>query len=184
MRRAIELRFFPLHEVVRIDSRAWPDASPVLQKLEATVPAAAHTSLIHARLSVEWLGPRGGHFLYGLLGASVEPSAGDSVRLDVMVGEGGPAERGTLADPLDRVHRGLPLEHARAVLDASVGFARRCGLPASRIHFDRAAHGEAGSSGLVFGTLAETLLALLSADLESEALRETVRARLLAGRSP
>lgn len=150
----------------------------------AKVLADGTAELVNKELTVEWLSPRGGHFLYGLLGATAEPLPGRNVELDVVVGEYDGRHPTSLASGLGQVHFGLPAEYASVVIASAESVLEKAfRLPASRISFDEAAYSDVGSSGMVFERLTEVVIALLSqkhnfAD-ESQSLRETVAGILL-----
>jgi len=132
---------------------------------------------------VEWLSPRGGHFLYGLLGATAQPTKGTDIELQVILGRRGSSPyRSLLASSLDRLHLGLPCQYAQAVLESAVTTLGNCPLPASTIRFDEAVYGEIGSSEFVFQRLAKVIIELLGADISHDhfVLRETITGILLS----
>ena len=94
-------------------------------------------------MAVEWAGRIGHPSSYALLGGALVPPPEPDQDTGWV--------KNTLAGRLDRVHSGLLAEYREAVNSATDG----------RLHIATAAHGEIGSSQLVFSRVATVLLAIL-----------------------
>jgi hypothetical protein len=173
----------PFHNTVRLATTRGAYRYRCEEELVAALPEISGSVLKNRCVIVEWLSPRGGHFLYGLLGGFAEPVGAAFGEVRVAVGErDGPPLEGTLVDALDRVHVGLPKDYAAAILTSAMAAVAKAPLSPSTIRFDEAVYGEVGSSEIVFERLATLVVRLMGMEIsgESELLRGTVTEVLLA----
>lgn len=164
-------------------ARLWTDGElPPLTGWAAVrrrLPADPRAAGEHRSLAVEVVIPRGGMISYGLLGATYEPVAGDSLDVAVLPGDWLPFER-ALAGPPEEVVTGLTTDYAEAVMDGAVAAAGTVtAVPGGSLIFDRAAHGAIGSSVALFRQLAAGITRMTLGGTESwqDTLREELRLR-------
>lgn len=155
-----------------------PDARYASKEiLEAWFPGDQECQVVNSEAAVELFVPRGGHALYGLLGATFRRASTDELKVQVATSSyNGPALENSLAHRVDDVRKGLVEEFARAVMDA---FRRTDPqvppLPPGRLLFDRAAQGMVGSCQVIFRELARLVVCVMVTDLSvqpTEQLRE------------
>ena len=159
----------PFRNKVRLTTTGDRCTYAVHEEFATLLPSIPGAALVNRFVTLEWLSPRGGHFLYGLLGARAQPTDGNYVDLHVLVGQSDhAAPRTNLADAIDRVHVGLPAVYARAVLASATDVFKRASFPASIVRFDTALHGEVGSSSMVFERLAEATTRLLAMPIRDD----------------
>jgi len=142
------------------ESRVWFDETPIEGRGTITVcrSAASNKDLVFLprRIVVEVMIPVG-FPMYGLLGASLEPSDdGFEVLVKSTPADGAIYPKALVPADVDEVRVGLSEEYVDAVREAlqhsiQVNLGS---LPQARIMFDVAAHGAAGSNNHVFGKLA------------------------------
>ncbi len=158
----------PRQNVVRLSTKREDCRFEIKEDLVATVSAHAGTTVENLCVTVEWFSPRGGHFLYGLLGAQCERVHGNAVELHVGVGKRELAPSvDTLVGKLDSLHAGLLRPYAEAVLRSGT-LLSNVHLPAMNVKFDAAVHGDTGSSALVFERLAEVVMHLFVEPMHAE----------------
>ena len=137
--------------------RLWQGDSP----LSATEPADRPERGESTSVTLEWFGPRGGHFVYGLLGATLaklDTPLAVRVALAANIPLAGIA---TPVDAMDELWTGLTPDFARSVEQAAL-IAAPHHLAGGLVVFDSAVHGRVGSSELVFSRLAVAVVQLLA----------------------
>lgn len=145
-----------------------------LETLTATETAAAAGGNHRvARVTLELFVPLGGHFLYGLLGAQLEPDASSELLIRVPTSSmDGRAYSDSLAAAVDDVRAGLPAEYGGSVLGALREQAPTL-LPGGKLAVTEAAHGVVGSSGSMFCRLAGLVCRLIaSGPMDDAALQQ------------
>jgi hypothetical protein len=146
-------------------ARVWLDALPeapyaVSERIHRHLKGTHGSSSRSFDAGVELFLPRGGRFMYGLLGGSFRNSEGEILQLAIdlsTVRE--PFFPASLAASLDGVRLGLPAEYAEAVVN---GLTAAAGGSASfapgHLLINRAAHSAVGSSSQIFQALAAILV--------------------------
>lgn len=149
-------------------ARVWFDASAVPAYTPSAevvrVVAATPGSLRDDRTAaVELFVPAGGRFLHGLLGGHFIPDQSDRLSIAASVTNGEQTDlTSSLAGGLDSVRVGLPATYADAAIRAIVDLQSESHFQSGHLAINQAAHGDAGSSPLVFKHLAIVLTKLLN----------------------
>jgi hypothetical protein len=153
------------------ESRVWIDESPIdgggTIAFRRSVKADSDVPVESRRIVVEVMVPVG-FPMYGLLGASIDPSAeGFEILVKSASSDGVIYPQSLLSPDVDEVRVGLCDEYVDAVSESlQQGLLGRLGtLPRARLTFDIAAHGAAGSNNHVFRKLADVVFeSLLSGE--------------------
>ena len=123
------------------------------------------------RAALEIMLPVGSRVLYGLLGAKFIPNNSGKFSLEVLVSTNSEAVfQQSLAAKLDQVRIGLPSEYSQSVIDGTLHSLDQKSLESlgsGVLRFDKAAHGEIGSSNKFFRKIAATVVQLLMLDKAS-----------------
>lgn len=122
---------------------------------------------VATQAAIEVLIPRGGRAQYGFLGGEFVPCTSAQLIAKLFVsGRNGETVEWSLATAIDTVRAGLPREYANAVLEGSRDASAVLG--AGILQLNCAAHGEIGSSALVFRHLARILIKLFTLESRSQ----------------
>jgi hypothetical protein len=115
--------------------------------------------------------PVGGRILYGLLGAQFIPNNSGNFSIEVLVSTNTESVfQQSIAANLDKVRVGLPREYSQSVIDGVLYSLDKKSLEilgSGVLRFDKAAHGEIGSSNKFFRKIAATVVQLLMLDKTS-----------------
>jgi hypothetical protein len=153
-------------------ARVWLDELPSLRSeshhiLEKKLQVSRSVGTRNVRMAaIEVFIPRGGRFIYGLLG--VEFAATDSAaELLVQVScsqTGDVISDWSLARGLDVVKAGIPPWAAEEILSAAIDFAEAESVGPGCLRLALGAHGELGSNRWVFRGLANAVTSLVSSE--------------------
>jgi hypothetical protein len=150
-------------------ARLWVDELPMnaavpanLQRMEQVLTGVGTTGL-RKFAAIETFQPRGGSFHYGLLGAELMADATGTLLIVVPTESPVPSIQfaESLAGDLDEVVIGGGPEYATAIISALQKTPRRL-LPSGRLIFSTMAHGAVGSAPIVFSSLTEALIRLIT----------------------
>jgi len=162
-------------------ARIWFDDSAVPAYVQDTeivrVVAAKPGSIRESRAAaIELFVPLGGRFLYGMLGGRFTPDSSQylSVAASVTSSEQ-PAFTRSLAENLDQVRVGLPAPYAEAIIEVIADMQPALTLASGHLALNRAAHGDIGSSSLVFEHLVIALMKLFNIDSSEPQNAELLR---------
>jgi hypothetical protein len=155
----------PQHQQARV----WIGDLPFLLDKSTEIVEPIKAAISKASPATEWRGaievlvPKGGRFLYGLLGGDFYPSPQKQFIAKVASGttyEVPYAE--SIASTLDDVKIGLPQEYAGYIMEGIRETAGRLkDVPAGTLTVNCAAHGQIGSCGFIFEKLGAMLVRLL-----------------------
>jgi hypothetical protein len=164
-------------------ARAWVDELPDLpstrlQVVHREIEAQYSLRSNKSTAALEVFIPRGGRFIYGLLGADFIPS--DSGKLIVEVAGSEPGSTVTdwsLARELDAVRVGIPTWAVEEILDGASEAANTQLISSGNLRYILGAYGEMGSNNWVFRCLALAVANLFSLEspLSGEGLSSIVR---------
>lgn len=119
--------------------------------------------------AIEIFLPLGPHWMYGLLGGQFKPELKDRLDVDVLVSSS--TERffvSELTRKSDDVRTGLPVEYVEATIDGiSLARGELDKVAPGTLVINRAAHGQIGSSEVVFKHLAVALVKLFNIEGET-----------------
>lgn len=151
--------------------------------LERVVPGGAKAEESIRMAAVEILIPKGGHALYGLLGAEITPASNRQILIRVTTsGDCEPPFHDSIAFAFEDARIGLPAEYAESVFRGALRTCAQIGKPfMGNLDFNCAAHGSVGSCSLIFEWLAAVVTSILSGSEQGsreEALIELLSAPL------
>jgi hypothetical protein len=133
---------------------------------EVVLPAKNHMFNSVQKACVEWLVPTGPRAIYGLLGAEYVPIQNGEIHIQINSSQGNePSFSDSLAHPIDDVRVGLPSEYVPGIISGlSLAKQEIQELLSGKVIFQCAAHGQVGSSEMIFKYLSSIVIRILMSE--------------------
>jgi hypothetical protein len=151
-------------------ARAWQGELPSLptrpsQVVQRGMEVPPSPWASRSMAAIEVFLPRGGRFIYGLLGGAFTPNDSKELVVQVASSEAGQTITDwSLARGLDAVRSGIPPWAVEDILNAALENTEGQTLGPGCLSFHLGAHGEIGSSTWVFRGLTHAVISLVSKD--------------------